>query len=92
MEKKTRLIDTDWTEEANCLGEPPEIFFSYEANVIALAKMVCAQCEVKPDCLKYAVDNKIIYGIWGGTDEYERRVLIGRRRRRSTSGAPRLTD
>ncbi len=90
--EKSRLIDNGWMEEANCRGEPVGLFFSYEASDNSLAKLVCSECVVQPDCLKYAVDNKIIYGIWGGTDEYERRVLIGRRRRRSTSGAPRLTD
>ena len=39
------------------------------------AKSVCAGCEVKDDCLEYALVNGEKFGIWGGLSERERRRL-----------------
>jgi len=41
------------------------------------AKDVCSRCPVVDDCLEYAVGIRETHGIWGGTSEVERRVLIG---------------
>jgi WhiB family redox-sensing transcriptional regulator len=42
---------------------------------IAAAKAVCAGCDVRADCLEFAISTNQEYGIWGGTSEEERRVL-----------------
>lgn len=41
------------------------------------ARAVCqSECEVRKECIQYALENKIIHGIWGGVDDYEiRRTL-----------------
>ncbi|MHB1445198.1 MAG: WhiB family transcriptional regulator, partial [Acidimicrobiales bacterium] len=54
----------------------------------AATKTVCAQCEVRVACLDYAMETRQEFGIWGGTDEDERRSLVRRVRQ---GPAPRLS-
>jgi WhiB family redox-sensing transcriptional regulator len=42
-----------------------------------MAKAICGGCAVRGQCLKFAVERGEAHGIWGGTSESERRVLIG---------------
>jgi hypothetical protein len=39
------------------------------------AKKICTGCEVKAQCLEYALANDERFGIWGGLSERERRRL-----------------
>ena len=39
------------------------------------AKKICTGCEVKAECLEYALANDERFGIWGGLSERERRRL-----------------
>jgi WhiB family redox-sensing transcriptional regulator len=39
------------------------------------AKQVCAGCPVRQRCLDHAVATDERYGIWGGLDQDERRML-----------------
>lgn len=39
------------------------------------AKRVCVGCEVRVECLEYALANDERFGIWGGLSERERRKL-----------------
>ena len=41
------------------------------------AQAICDQCTVVGRWLKYAVDSGEFHGIWGGTNEAERRLMIG---------------
>lgn len=69
----------DWRDRAACLDTDPELWFPADeerANRriprVAKAKAVCATCPVRPDCLRWALDNDIREGLWGGLDEDER--------------------
>lgn len=69
-----------WKLQAKCLEHPdPEIFFHGTKE----AKKVCAECPVATQCLQYALDNKIEWGVWGGLNGRERRQL-GRYLRKQT--------
>ena len=39
------------------------------------AKRICTGCNVKAQCLEYALANDERFGIWGGLSERERRKL-----------------
>jgi WhiB family transcriptional regulator, redox-sensing transcriptional regulator len=64
-----------WQAQARCLEVDPEIFFPERGGSSRAARAVCSQCEVRRDCLLYALRNREQFGIWGGTSERERRKL-----------------
>ena len=68
-----------WQERANCLGVDPDLFFPERGASTREAKSVCRSCEVRVDCLEYALDHGEKFGIWGGLSERERRRLRRRR-------------
>jgi WhiB family redox-sensing transcriptional regulator len=44
----------------------------------ARAKAICASCQVRPECLEFALSIREPHGIWGGLNEVERRELLER--------------
>ncbi|MDR2620836.1 MAG: WhiB family transcriptional regulator [Propionibacteriaceae bacterium] len=68
-----------WQESALCAQTDPEAFFPEKGGSTREAKRVCAQCDVREQCLEYALLNDERFGIWGGLSERERR---GVRRRK----------
>jgi WhiB family redox-sensing transcriptional regulator len=80
-----------WQFKAACRGEdsvmffPPSHFETREEKERRErgAKGICARCPVRPECLEYAVALREPYGIWGGLNEMERRMLIRQRDRRA---------
>lgn len=72
--------DTDeaeltWQERALCAQTDPEAFFPEKGGSTREAKKVCVSCEVRAECLEYALENDERFGIWGGLSERERRKL-----------------
>ena len=66
----------DWFAAAACRGTDPNLFFAERrGESLPDAKAVCRGCEVRAECLDYAVVSSEKYGIWGGLDERERRPL-----------------
>lgn len=68
---------TDWTGQAACREEDPELFFPLGLGVdamvqIVVAKGICGGCAVRERCLDWARENRIEHGIWGGHTEDER--------------------
>jgi WhiB family redox-sensing transcriptional regulator len=71
----TDMGDRRWQERANCLGVDPDLFFPERGASTREAKSVCGSCEVREECLEYALVNGEKFGIWGGLSERERRRL-----------------
>jgi WhiB family redox-sensing transcriptional regulator len=72
--------DTDegllgWQEQALCAQTDPEAFFPEKGGSTREAKRICVGCDVKGDCLEYALEQDERFGIWGGLSERERRRL-----------------
>ena len=70
----------DWRHRAACLSEDPELFFPIGNTGPALAqieeaKKVCARCEVRAECLAWALEAGQDHGVWGGMSEDERRAI-----------------
>ena len=64
-----------WREQALCAQTDPESFFPDKGGSTREAKRVCQGCEVRAECLEYALANDERFGIWGGLSERERRRL-----------------
>lgn len=64
-----------WQERALCAQTDPEAFFPEKGGSTREAKKVCTSCEVRSECLDYALANDERFGIWGGLSERERRRL-----------------
>ncbi|WP_328876715.1 WhiB family transcriptional regulator [Streptomyces sp. NBC_00287] len=84
----------EWLRRAACVGEDPELFFPVGTRgpalrEVAAAKRVCARCPVITQCLAFALHSGQASGVWGGTCEEERAVLLRtstqRMRKRSAS-------
>jgi WhiB family transcriptional regulator, redox-sensing transcriptional regulator len=64
-----------WQERALCAQTDPEAFFPEKGGSTREAKKVCTGCEVRAECLEYALEHDERFGIWGGLSERERRKL-----------------
>jgi WhiB family redox-sensing transcriptional regulator len=64
-----------WHEAALCAETDPEAFFPEKGGSTREAKKICTGCEVRAECLEYALANDERFGIWGGLSERERRRL-----------------
>jgi WhiB family transcriptional regulator, redox-sensing transcriptional regulator len=67
--------EPDWQERALCAQTDPEAFFPEKGGSTREAKRICSGCEVRAECLEYALANDERFGIWGGLSERERRRL-----------------
>ena len=76
----------DWVHRARCKDEDPELFFPVgttgpAALQIERARTICMQCEVRTECLEWAMVTGQDAGVWGVLSEDERRALRRARRR-----------
>ena len=65
----------EWQERALCKETDPEAFFPELGGSTREAKRICTRCEVRTECLQYALDHDERSGVWGGMSERERRRL-----------------
>jgi WhiB family transcriptional regulator, redox-sensing transcriptional regulator len=67
--------ELSWQDQALCAQTDPEAFFPDKGGSTREAKRVCRSCEVRAECLEYALEHDERFGIWGGFSERERRRL-----------------
>ena len=67
--------DRSWQTRANCMGVDPDLFFPERGASTKEAKGVCRGCEVRLECLEYALQNGEMFGSWGGLSEGARRRI-----------------
>lgn len=70
-----QLAEASWQDSALCAQTDPEAFFPEKGGSTREAKRVCLACEVRAECLEYALLHDERFGIWGGLSERERRRL-----------------
>ena len=58
------------------LKEADKLFFSESPKRIAVAKAMCNECPLTSNCLQFALEEKIEFGIFGGTTPQERKVML----------------
>lgn len=62
-------------ERGSCQDLDPkrrDAFFSHKRREIAWCQALCRACPVRRRCLSYALNQEILTGVWGETDEWER--------------------
>ena len=64
-----------WQDRALCAQTDPEAFFPEKGGSTREAKKICLGCEVRTECLEYALAHDERFGIWGGLSERERRRI-----------------
>lgn len=94
MRERTGSSQDDWRNRAACLSEDPELFFPIGKTGPAVlqieeAKQVCRRCEVREQCLEWALEAGEDHGVWGGLSEDERRALKRRGRKYERSAGAR---
>ena len=71
--------DTAWYKDASCQTSDPESFFVESGdNYPPELKRICGDCDVKFECLEFAIKYKA-HGFWGGTNEKQRKYLAKNR-------------
>ncbi|HEX3778558.1 MAG TPA: WhiB family transcriptional regulator [Pseudonocardiaceae bacterium] len=65
----------EWQDRALCAQTDPEEFFPEKGGSTREAKRICQGCDVRADCLAYALTHDERFGIWGGLSERQRRNL-----------------
>ena len=75
--------DLPWEDIAACRAVPnaADLFFSEDIGDIAAAKRVCADCSVLAECLEGALDQRELFGVWGGQLFINGKMLTVKRRR-----------
>jgi WhiB family transcriptional regulator, redox-sensing transcriptional regulator len=75
--------DWDWQVKANCRGTDTSNFYHPEnergpsrRRRERMAKAVCAACPVIDNCLRWALEAREPYGVWGGLSVDEREALL----------------
>jgi WhiB family redox-sensing transcriptional regulator len=75
FEEPGGVEEQEWQEKALCAQTDPEAFFPEKGGSTREAKRICLGCEVRDECLEYALAHDERFGIWGGLSERERRRL-----------------
>jgi WhiB family transcriptional regulator, redox-sensing transcriptional regulator len=68
----------DWVADALCAQVDLEMHHPEKGGSTRDAKKVCQGCEVRVECLAYALEHDERFGVWGGLSERERRRLNGK--------------
>lgn len=73
-----------WQLKGACRGPQSTIFFPpprferkherIERELVA--REICESCPVTSECLDYALEIREMHGIWGGTNEAERKAML----------------
>jgi len=78
----------DWMSDGLCGQTDPEAFFPERGASTREAKRTCSGCPVQVECLDYALDNNVRFGVWGGMSERERRPLARRKCQKCSDPMP----
>lgn len=69
------MTPDDWRDAALCAQVDLAIFFPGQGDDVRPAKSICHACEVRAECLEWAMAHTIRYGIWGETTAREREKM-----------------
>jgi WhiB family transcriptional regulator, redox-sensing transcriptional regulator len=81
----------NWRASGACLSADPDLFFpiataGLAGRQITEARRICDGCQVRQQCLDFAMRTGERHGIWGGTTPEERTAARRQRFRRRAAG------
>jgi len=69
-----------WMQDALCREVGGDLWHPDDGDgqtyLINRALEVCHRCPVELQCLRYALENREMYGVWGGTTQSQRKKLL----------------
>jgi WhiB family redox-sensing transcriptional regulator len=69
----------DWYAYAACRDRGTALWFPPNCRSAKVARAICHDCPVESHCLHLALEHPELEGIWGGTDEEQRKRIRARR-------------
>lgn len=72
---------SDFRDSSLCAEIDPELFYPERGGSVRDAIAVCLACDVRADCLAWALENDERWGVWGGVSEQGRKKMRRERRR-----------
>ncbi|EPD26052.1 WhiB family transcriptional regulator [Actinotignum schaalii] len=73
----TLALYPHWADAAACTDIDPDSLFVRGAAQ-RQARSICFRCSVRLHCLADSLDAEMMFGVWGGMTERERRALLRR--------------
>jgi WhiB family redox-sensing transcriptional regulator len=75
------FVDLPRFDNAKCADvEDKDFFFpdgrAQEAEILHQLKAICTSCIHEKECLEYALEKQIPYGVWGGKSPSERDAVV----------------
>ena len=67
IERSVKRLDPDWFHPGK----------RTRSRDVKAALALCAECPVRMECLQNALEYRDPWGIWGGTTEEQRAVMLG---------------
>lgn len=74
--------------DRKCHKEPLETFFTQGDDhdephyPSPRARELCNRCPFRPDCLQFALNNDVDYGVWGGMSAFQREQISRKQSRK----------
>jgi WhiB family transcriptional regulator, redox-sensing transcriptional regulator len=65
-------MDLEWMRRAACHGQDPATFFPSDSLGVDAARRICHPCDVRRECLAYAMAEHLVHGVFGGCSERQR--------------------
>jgi WhiB family transcriptional regulator, redox-sensing transcriptional regulator len=64
-----------WMGGAACAEVDPDVWFPGKGGSNVEAKAICQGCDVRAECLAWALEQDMAYGVFGGLTRQERLAL-----------------
>ncbi|WP_124054717.1 WhiB family transcriptional regulator [Arcanobacterium ihumii] len=69
--------DQTWAAQGACAKADPDALF-VRGSAQRQVRQLCYGCPVRIECLADALDSNMLFGVWGGLTERERRAILRR--------------
>lgn len=74
--RKANPDEPTWRTRARCRTVDPETFFPLPTEPSDMALALCFGCDVRDQCLAFALNAGANDGVWGATTPRERRAML----------------